>query len=226
MSETVTELTPRPRKPRAGRTRTVAAVVIAAVLAAVIGLFAGSRLGDRNTPSEISVDAGFARDMGVHLNQAVQMSALVSDRTDDPEVGSLAQDIMLTRQQQAGQMFAWLELWDLPQSSSTPEMAWMTVHSGHGAPELPAEPGSMPGMATQGQLGQLADASGRDAERLYLQLMIPHHEAGVAMAEFAADEADNDAVQHLAQTIVDAQNAELAVLRDLLSARGGPLPEA
>lgn len=226
MGETDTELTPRQRKPPAGRTVTLVAVVIAAALAAVIGLLAGSRLGDRNTPSEISVDAGFARDMGVHLSQAVQMSELVRDRTDDPEVGNLALDIMLTRQQQAGQMFAWLELWGLDQSSSTPEMAWMTIHSGHGAPEPAAEPGLMPGMATQDQLDQLAGASGRDAERLYLQLMIPHHEAGLAMAEFAADEADNDTVQHLAQTIVDAQNAELAVLRDLLTARGGPLPAA
>ncbi len=46
------------------------------------------------------------------------MSNLVLQRTGDSQIRTLATDIHLTQQQQIGQMYAWLELWSLPQSSS------------------------------------------------------------------------------------------------------------
>ncbi|MFD1505008.1 DUF305 domain-containing protein [Georgenia yuyongxinii] len=198
----------------------LAGVVLLAALAAIVGLIAGSRLAaGPGHPTDASVDAGFARDMGTHHAQAVQMSALVRDRTDDPAVRQLALDIELTQQHQNGQMYAWLEQWGLRQSSSQPVMAWMADHTDHATT---AQAG-MPGMATPAELAQLADAEGRDAERLFLQLMIPHHEAGVDMAEYAANRAEEDVVRRLAVTVVNAQTAELTVLRDLLQERRGPL---
>ncbi|WP_240645786.1 DUF305 domain-containing protein [Georgenia sp. SYP-B2076] len=210
-----------PRAPGAARPVVVAAAVLAALAAAVLGLIVGSRLGGDGDvpPPEASVDVGFARDMQTHHVQAVQMSSLVRDRSDDPAVRSVALDIMLTQQQQAGQMFGWLEQWGYPQSDPGPQMAWMADHSSHTA--VPAG-GLMPGMATRAQLNQLAASSGTDAERRFLELMITHHEAGVTMAEYAADNADEDVVRHLALMIVRSQSAELNVLHDLLDARGGP----
>ncbi|WP_220035245.1 DUF305 domain-containing protein [Georgenia satyanarayanai] len=197
-----------------------AGVLIA--LAAVLGLIAGSRLAVSapQFPGEGSVDTGFARDMGVHHSQAVEMSVLIRDRTDDAELLSLALDVILTQQQQAGQMYAWLELWGLPQTSTHPAMSWMQDHSdpqAHGA-----GPGHMPGMATREDLNRLAAASGADAERLYLDLMVAHHEGGIEMAEYAADNAKNPAVKALAVSIVNSQSADLNVLSDLLAARSGP----
>lgn len=43
------------------------------------------------------------------------------------------------------------------------------------------------------------------------------------MAEVAARQASNPAVQQLAQTVVNSQTAELTVMREMLAARGGPL---
>ncbi|RPF28013.1 uncharacterized protein (DUF305 family) [Georgenia muralis] len=202
------------------------AALLLVALAAVVGLIAGSRLGTgAAVPSTGSVDAGFARDMGAHHSQAVQMSVLVRDRTEDPEVRALALDIILTQQQQAGQMFGWLELWGLPQSSQKPPMAWMQDNHANMSEPDEGTTAAMPGMASQDDLNKLATASGRDAERLYLQLMIPHHQGGVEMAQYAANEATEEVVSDLAVTIVNAQTAELAVLNNLLNARGGPLPE-
>ena len=201
---------------------TVVAVVLLVAVAAVVGLIAGSRLAaGPQHPVAASVDAGFARDMGAHHAQAVEMSTIVRERTDDPETRSLALDIALTQQHQLGQMYGWLELWDLPQRSSEPTMAWMSDHTSHTMP--PAAAGLMPGMATRAQINQLSAAQGRDAERIFLQLMIPHHEAGVEMAEYAANKAEEPAVRHLATTIVQAQTSELTVLHDMLAERGGPL---
>jgi len=160
--------------------------------------------------------------MQTHHNQAVEMSMLVLDRTRDPQVRTLAGDILLTQQQQVGQMYGWLELWALPQTSTQPAMSWMNgVHTGSIA--MP-DGARMPGMATSVQLTLLEDSAGRTADRLYLQLLIPHHRGALGMASDAAENAGSPQVRRLAQTMVDSQTAELKVLHQMLADRGGPLP--
>lgn len=103
-------------------------VAFAALLASVFLLRVYLSPGDASKttmPTDSSVDAGFARDMQQHHAQAVEMSDLILDRTKDSEIRTLARDVRLTQQQQIGQMYAWLELWSLPQASSQPAMAWM-----------------------------------------------------------------------------------------------------
>ncbi len=46
--------------------------------------------------------------------------------------------------------------------------------------------------------------------------MIAHHEGGVDMAEYAVDNADNDAVRSLAESMITGQSAEIAELRAVL----------
>jgi len=228
------------------RTRRVEVVAVAAagLIAAVAGGFLlGARLaedpGDDAPPGTGSVDAGFLRDMQVHHAQAVQMSVIVRDRTTDPEVRTLALDIELSQQQQVGQMYGWLADWGLPQTDTGPAMAWMrnddvgdphapddmaSMGSGGMGSDDMASDGQMPGMATAADVERLQELRGREAERLYLQLMIPHHQAGVAMAEYALANATDPQVQNLAQRIVEAQTAEIKALQDMLDDRGGPLP--
>ena len=171
------------------------------------------------------MDAGFSRDMRAHHSQAVQMSFLVRERTDDADVDQLALDILLTQQQQVGQMYAWLEDWGLPQSSSEDRMAWMSDASmgGMDMGDMDGMSGGMPGMASNAELQALEAAEGEEAERIYLQLMIPHHEAGVEMADYAIENASTEQVRRLAESISAAQQAELTVLNDLLDERGGPV---
>lgn len=219
---------------RRHRPMLVALVIVVVAVAAASGLLAGYRLaaGPSTIPGDESIDAGFARDMQAHHVQAVEMSMLVLDRTQDAAVRTLATDVLLTQQQQVGQLYGWLEQWDLPQTSSRPVMAWMPDGTGgmsgmHGstAPTdgATSNTAAMPGMASAEELQQLADASGPDADRLYLQLMIPHHQGALAMAEVAATRASDVNVRHLARTIVDSQTAELSVLRAMLAERGGPM---
>lgn len=203
-----------------------AVVLVAALVAGALVL--GSLLSRPDVPSADSVDAGFSRDMRAHHSQAVQMSFLVREATDDADVDQLALDILLTQQQQVGQMYAWLEEWGLPQSSSSDRMAWMG-HSGDmdmgGAEgtDMASMPGGMPGMASNADLQALEDARGERAERIFLQLMVPHHEAGVEMADYAVEHAGTEQVRQLAESISVAQQSELTVLNDLLDERGGPV---
>ena len=211
-------------------TRRLAVVVaLLTATALALGVLLGATLVRQQAfavPADTSVDAGFARDMQAHHAQAVDLSQRVRDRTDDEEVRTVALDILLTQQNQAGQMAGWLETWGLPQSSGRPPMAWAEGHAhGGGSDDADAAAGfaAMPGWVSPEDLARLDAAQGVEAERLFLQLMIPHHQGGVEMAELALDGAHAPQVRALARSIVRSQQAEIAVLESMLDERGGPV---
>ncbi|RPK65862.1 hypothetical protein EES43_07260 [Streptomyces sp. ADI96-02] len=182
-------------------------------------------------PAADSADAGFARDMAVHHQQAVEMSFVVRDRTGDEEVRRLAYDIANTQANQRGMLLGWLDLWELPKVApgGGKPMAWMASehgeHSGHGASagtEAPAETDGvlMPGMASRQELARLGSLSGERAEILFLQLMTDHHEGGVAMAEGCVSLCTVPAERRLARGMVEGQRSEMRLMRDMLAARG------
>ncbi|MCK1821029.1 DUF305 domain-containing protein [Streptomyces sp. XM83C] len=167
-------------------------------------------------PAADSADAGFARDMAVHHQQAVEMSYIVRDRTQDEEVRRLAYDIAQTQANQRGMLLGWLDLWGLPKVSADPPMTWMGMR---GMPE--AKDGAlMPGMATDSDLEKLRTLDGRQAEVFYLQLMTEHHKGGVHMAEGCARACTVGAEKRLAEGMVEAQQSEIALMADMLKARG------
>jgi uncharacterized protein (DUF305 family) len=205
-------------------------LLVVGVALVLVALIAGILLGRMTAgaaipmPSDSSAEAGFARDMQVHHGQAVEMSLLVRERSDDPEIRLLALDIATAQTQQQGQMFAWLAMWALPQTSSAPEMDWLSRpvldgsagHEGHGG-HTPGEP--MPGVASFEQMQALQNATGVDAERLFLELMIAHHQGGVEMAEAVLARSDNPQVRALAEGMVKLQQKELDYMAELLAAR-------
>lgn len=203
------------------RGRIIALVIVAALV--VAGAFAAGRLtaGPAPTPTTDSAAAGFLRDMQVHHAQAVEMALLVRDRTDDETIRTIAYDMAITQTGQAGAMYGLLDAWDLPQVSVAPPMTWTQLPpldgSGDGHQMDPEAPGGMPGMATPAQLAELRAATGDDAVRLFLQLMIPHHQGGLEMAEAVLARTDVPQVISLATGIQRAQRAEIRVMEDLLA---------
>ncbi|MFV0138080.1 DUF305 domain-containing protein [Streptomyces sp. HMX87] len=167
-------------------------------------------------PSAASADAGFARDMAVHHQQAVDLSFIVRDRTDDEDVRRLAFDVINTQANQRGMLLGRLEVWGLPTVSDKPPMAW----SGRGMAYEPHDGSLMPGMATNTQIDQLRKAEGRTAEILYLRLLTEHHRAGVDMAQRAADLADDEQIKDLAEGMVRGQQSEMKLMADMLAERG------
>ncbi|MFB7914368.1 DUF305 domain-containing protein [Streptomyces sp. NPDC056061] len=196
----------------------------AAVLLPALGLVALMLAGPSSSadpaaspgaPSDTSADVGFARDMSIHHQQAVEMSFLVRDRTTDAEVRRLAYDIINTQANQRGMMLGWLEMWGRPKSSGARPMAWM----GHAF--TPRGDGSlMPGMATDTELDALREAKDRAAEVRYLKLMTTHHRAGAEMARAAADAAGTEEIRNLAAGMVRGQQSEIGLMADMLRARG------
>ncbi|MCL8010378.1 DUF305 domain-containing protein [Streptomyces sp. AS02] len=193
---------------------TAAAVLVAA--GAVTYAVADGDGDAGSTPSRDSADAGFARDMAVHHQQAVEMSFIVRDRTKDEEVRRLAYDIAQTQANQRGMMLGWLDLWKLPKVSSDAPMTWM----GMGDMASGEDGALMPGMATNTEMKKLASLSGKQAEIFYLQLMTDHHKGGIHMAEGCVDKCTVDVEKGLAQGMVNGQESEIALMKDMLADRG------
>ncbi|MFD8125005.1 DUF305 domain-containing protein, partial [Streptomyces albidoflavus] len=166
-------------------------------------------------PASDSADAGFARDMAVHHQQAVEMSFLVRDSTDGEEIRTLAYDIANTQANQRGMMLGWLDLWGLPKVTEEPPMTWM------GMRHEPGRDGAlMPGMATRAELDRLRKTKGEAAEILYLRLMTAHHKGGIHMAEGCVSACAVPAEKRLAQGMVNAQQSEIDLMAELLRKRG------
>ena len=187
------------------------------LLAAVAVLLAALALWlylSNATPGEDSADAGFARDMSVHHAQAVEMAEIVRDKTQSEEIRLMAADLALTQQGQIGRMQGWLDAWNLPVTGTEPAMSWM----GH-----PTE-GRMPGMASPEEIERLQNAPPEEADRIFLQLMIPHHQAAVPMAQAVIERSDRPEVDNLAGAIAASQKGEIETMKEMLEERGAEAP--
>ncbi len=140
-----------------------------------------------------------------HHSQAVEMTVLIRDRSTDSDLRQMTLDMLLTQQNQVGQMFAWLELWRVPQEGLMPPMGGM---------------GEMMGMAAQPDVNLLDTLPIEEAEIKFLQLMIRHHEGGVFMAQDVLETTNVAVVRRLAESVVAAQSGEISYMESLLEKRG------
>jgi uncharacterized protein (DUF305 family) len=99
-----------------------------------------------------------------------------------------------------------------PSSSGMPGMAGMSGDASSDAM-------TRMGMATPQQLASLRGATGVEAERQFLTLMIRHHQGGIEMAKAVLARTNRAEVRTLAQAIVTAQGAEITQMQQLLDAR-------
>ena len=193
------------------------AVAVAGVLVAAGAItYAVAEDGSADTPTAESADAGFARDMAVHHQQAVEMSYIVRDRTKDVEVRRLAYDIAQTQANQRGMLLGWLDLWGLPKVSADPPRTWM----GMGDMPSAGEGALMPGMATDSEMKKLGTLNGKQAEIFYLRLMTEHHRGGIHMAKGCVDKCTVGVEKRLAQGMVEAQQSEIGLMAGMLKERG------
>ena len=115
-------------------------------------------------------DVRFMTDMIPHHHQALQMSALVADRTNRPELIDLAGRIDASQGDEIELMQQWLRDRGLPVPDPTAHHAMQTSHK-------------MAGMATPEEMAELASSKSTAFDRLFLKLMITHHAGAVKMVE-------------------------------------------
>ena len=114
-------------------------------------------------------DVRFMQGTIPHHAQALEMTALVEDRTDRQTMRLLAGRIELSQEDEIAMMQDWLRDRGLD----------VTAADAHHAPGFER----MPGMLTDEEMEQLEQASGFEFDALFLDLMIEHHEGALTMVE-------------------------------------------
>jgi uncharacterized protein (DUF305 family) len=151
-------------------------------------------------------DVAFATNMIPHHQQAVEMAALVPDRSTNPQVIKLAADISAAQGPEIETMKVFLVQWQ-EGSDTNPE-----GHQGHGG----TDGMGMPGMVDDGTMSRLESLKGAEFDQLWLQSMIAHHEGAIGMANTEIAGGVNVDAKRLAQEIVTAQEAEINQMKQML----------
>lgn len=145
-------------------------------------------------------DIMFAQMMIPHHAQAVEMSGIILAKPGMPaEVTALATKIKAAQAPEIEQMTGWLSGWNVP--------TMMSDHSGHG----------MAGMVDDDGIEKLKSATGTEAARLFLEQMIGHHEGAIDMAQQEISAGKFPDAVKLGHDIVDAQQAEITQMKQLLA---------
>ncbi|HEX6498209.1 MAG TPA: DUF305 domain-containing protein [Micromonosporaceae bacterium] len=185
------------------------------VLLAVAAAYTGGYLTPAlRAPGDHSPEAGFARDMSTHHAQAVDMAMMAYPKATLPEVRILAADIAMTQENQIGVMHTWLLNWHDSVNSLDPPMSWMPD-----GPEA-LHDGLMPGMATPQEMDKLRNATGKDVDILFCQLMLRHHLGGIHMVDGVLAVSHNQQVRDLATAMKTGQSGEVEVMHHLLDQLG------
>ncbi len=132
----------------------------------------------------------FMQDMIAHHQGAVDMAKLVATNTKRPELLKLSQDIIAAQNKEIADQTGWLASWynekPLANSMDAPGM-----------------------MDMMGGMDKLTTAKDAEFDKLFIQMMIPHHQAAVSMANLIPGKTQRPELLKLGQNIVTSQTAEI-----------------
>jgi uncharacterized protein (DUF305 family) len=193
------------------RIHSVAGVVATAAVAAG-GLLAGCGSNTNTSPATTpplavnsapaagqqqhnQADVVFIQNMIPHHAHAITMSQRARNRAAAPKVKDLAARIEAEQGPEIQQMRSLLTAWGAP---------------------APATPGGMGGMDGMGQGQMPGMMSGTGFDRMFLQMMIVHHQSAIDMSQTELAQGGNPDARQLAQHIITAQQAEINEMQTLL----------
>ena len=161
-------------------------------------MMSGEVAGDPSQP----FDQRFLNQMIMHHQGAVMSAQMMIADSARPELRDLAQRIITAQQREIAQMQQWRNDW-------------------YGATSTGAMPGMMngpmmgAGMMNRDQMRQMMDTN-VDFDRRFLQMMIPHHQAAISMAQQALKQAEHPEIKTLTQSIITTQQAEIVEMQGYL----------
>jgi uncharacterized protein (DUF305 family) len=140
--------------------------------------------------------------MIAHHNVAVEMANVVLENGKDAKTKKAAQDIVRVQSVEIKQMTSWLKSW----YNTKPDVIQMKMMNDDMKPMLLASMGGMKGMV----MG--------DADRNFLENMVPHHQSAVDMAKLALTKAVRPELKTFARGVIAVQSKEIALYQMWLKA--------
>lgn len=145
-------------------------------------------------------DLQFIDTMSHHHEGAVEMAEIVVKKSSNEDLKKFAQKIIDDQQKEIAQMKDWREKWFA------------------GAP--PAKNMEMTGMAdsmkmmTGDEMKKMETLTGTQLDLMFVEMMIPHHQGAVIMANEALQKSSKPEIKTLAGSIIKAQEAEIKQMTD------------
>lgn len=150
-------------------------------------------MGDMNHMMNMVVgsEREFIEGMIPHHQEAVDTAKEVITRGGStPEIKQLVENIVVAQEKEIAEMKQWYEDWYGEPYANTGEYEPM--------------------------MRELANLSGSDLDRVFLQDMIMHHMGAIMMAQSVQSYVEHDEIATLTQAIVTTQSAEIAEMRQML----------
>ncbi|MEV0222482.1 DUF305 domain-containing protein [Streptomyces sp. NPDC050704] len=151
-------------------------------------------------------DVSFATEMIQHHRQAVEMADLADSRASSQEVKDLATKIKGAQDPEIKTMSGWLKAWG---EEVPADMSGMEGMEGHDMP-------SMPGMMSSEDMDKLDKASGAEFDKMFLEMMVDHHEGAIEMARTEKADGEYGPATKLADDVIAAQTAEIEQMDKML----------
>lgn len=208
----------------------------------------GGSLEELEGAAHTAADVAFMQGMIHHHAQALQMTALIPERTTSTAIRQMGLRMEISQKDEIGIMERWLRargeevpVWSAAtaaaeaghgaehgtgshgaaEHAATGHATAAADHSaaGHGAMDHSAHGPGMPGMLTPEQMAGLEAARGVEFDRLFLELMIQHHQGALVMVRdlYNSPGAAQESVVYQLASEVDAdQDIEIRRMRDIL----------
>lgn len=153
-------------------------------------------------------DVTFAQQMIPHHEQAIEMAQMAETRASSAEVKTIAQEIEAAQGPEIQTLEGWLEEWG--EDAPSGEMDHGDMNHGSG------DDTGMSGMMNETQMEDLMSESAADFDRMFLQMMIEHHEGAVEMAETEVQDGENADAIAMAEKVISDQQSEIDQMKKLL----------
>lgn len=181
------------------------------------------------TPTASAADITLMQEMIHHHAQAIEMVDVTEGDLEDAEVVAIASRIRDAQRPEIEAMATWL----VTNDQAVPAVAGEVgvdlqalgaqvleddTHEGHADDHGDGHGNAshdMPGMATPEQMAALAAASGREADLLFLELMIAHHAGAIDMLNEHGPGASDLRATEMGDEMAAEQRAEIGRMEEI-----------
>ena len=160
-------------------------------------------------------DVAFAQGMIPHHEQAIDMAQMAADRASSAEVKDLAAQIEAAQAPEIEQLSTWLEEWGEEAPSEGSDDGGMSGMD-HDSGDMGGTEADMGGMMSEEDMTMLEGSSGADFDRMFLEMMIEHHNGAIEMAQTEVDEGEHQGAISMAEGIISTQQTEIQEMQQLL----------
>ena len=177
---------------------------------------------------DMEFDLAFIDMMIVHHEGAVTMAKIALERGEHQEVRSLAEDIISSQDAEIELLRSWRTDWYPDAPNVTMSVMMQMEDVGHMVPGMHELMESMGNMQMDPASDTAALCSVTESFDLaFIDMMIPHHESAIRMAESALTFAQHLEIKEMAQEIIGAQQQEIGQMKDWRTTwYGGATPAA